>query len=547
MGWKFRIEKTPLTINKTKTQKAQKKTVAYQKSISELAKHGEEAIKNIELTKNLAQNLLIIKELFSNCYDLVIREFTINSIETKCFIAYIDKTVKNEEINNSILKPLMEDKCIPNTKFKTSNLIDIIKETIVHTSQVIETNKFDEILAKFLNGYCILFVDGNDSALVLDVNGWELRKTSESIIEPVLRGPAEGFVESVNINTSLIRKKVKTPKLKLESIQLGRISKTIVIMAYIDGLANEGCIEEVRQRLKKIDIDMIIESGHIEQLIEDAPLSPFPQMEITERPDSSVIALSQGRIVILIDGTPFVLIVPAVFSDFVLSVEDNYAKLYFAPFIILFRYFAFLMALLGPSIYVAITTFHSEMIPFQLLETIASTREGLPFPAFIEALLMELTFELLREAGERLPRDIGQSLSIVGTLIIGQSAIQAGLVSPAMIVVISITAICSFVNPRLSMSRAIRIIRFPMLFLAGCLGIFGIIMGVLVLLLHMISLRSIGVPYFSPFAPIKFKDWSTAIFKLPAWYTSSRPSFIQKNNILREKADAKPKPPNSST
>jgi spore germination protein KA len=507
------------------------------KSIDEIVKQGEDALKDVVLQNNIDDNLNILRTIFSNCYDLIIREFKLNDGDIRCSVSYIDGTVNKEEINENIIRPLIEvnihDKSV--NQYKPKELMEIIKKLSIPISTIKETNKVPIMVDEILTGSCILFVDGFDSVLTLGVKEWKMRETNDAKIESILRGPSEGYVENININSALIRRKLKTPDLKFEKLKVGRLSKTNVIIVYIKGLVEESLVNEVLKRIGQVDVDLIIESGNLEQLIEDTHYSPFSQMEFTERPDRSVFALAEGRIIILIDNTPFALIVPTVFAHFMKSVEDNYERTYYAVFIIIVRYLAFFVALLVPALYIAITSFHQEMIPYPLFITIASTRANVPFPVFLEATLMEGTFELLREAGERLPRAIGQSLSIVGALVIGQAAIQAGLVSPSMVVVLAVTATASFTTPTLSMSRSVRLLRFPMMFLGGAFGIYGIIMGLLALMIHMTSLRSMGVPYLSPYAPMKMADWKTAVFRMPFWASAKRPSFIQKNNISRAK------------
>lgn len=498
----------------------------------------------MSLSENIDENIRNIEAEFFNCYDISFRDFLINEGKTRCSIVYIAGIVDNDTINESILKPLMTSELKSLSEdFGIDCIVDYIGKSVASISGVKSVKEMSEAVGKLIEGYCILFVDKNSNALALDTEGWNKRETGEANVEPVLRGSTESFVESIKINTALLRKRIKTTKLKLERMEIGRISKTTVIVSYIDGIADAAVVQEIKSRLKRIDIDYVMESGNIEHFIDDNPLSPYPLIEYTERPDSSAFALTEGRIVILTDGSPFVLIAPTVFSHFFVSAEDNYAVSYFAPFIIIIRYLAYLISLLAPSAFIAMTTYHPEMIPYQLLQTLVAARSELPFPILLEALLMEITFELLREAGERLPRQIGASLSIVGALVIGQAAIQSGLVSPAMVVIIAGTATASFVNPKLNMSRSVRVLRFPFMFLAAFLGLFGLVMGILSLLILLISLRSVGVPYMTPFAPLKFGEWKTLILKFPLWLSNKRPSSIQKNNIVRTANTKMQKPP----
>jgi spore germination protein KA len=352
-----------------------------------------------------------------------------------------------------------------------------------------------------------------------------------------------GFIEEISINTSLLRRIIKTPKLKMERFIIGTLSQTEVVVSYIEGIADAGILSEIRERLNRIDTDVIIDSGFLEGFIEDNPFSIFPQITNTERPDTSAAALAEGRFVILVDGTPFVLIVPTTFSYFLVAAEDYYDRFYFATFVRMLRYFAFALALFGPAVYIGITTFHPEMIPTSLFISIAVSRADVPFPALAEAMLMEVTFELMREASARLPTIIGQSLSIVGALVIGQTAVQAGLVSSALIIVVAVTGIASFSIPKFHIARAVRLLRFPMMLLAATMGLYGIIMGVLMLMIHMASIRSFGVPFLSPLAPINIEGWKDVFIRFPFWAMNKRPVFIQQNNVTRTKKDLMPKPP----
>jgi spore germination protein KA len=356
----------------------------------------------------------------------------------------------------------------------------------------------------------------------------------ESTTETVVRGPKEGFTENLRTNTALIRRKIKTPHLWLESKKIGRETVTDVAIMYIDGIANEKVIKEVHSRLDRIEIDGILESGYIEELIQDEALSPFPTVYYSERPDKIAAELLEGKVAILVDGTPIVLVVPALFVSFIQAAEDYYQRADISTLIRLLRFFSLFIALLGPSLYIAITTFHQEMLPTGLLINLAAQREGVPFPAFIEALMMETAFEILREASLRMPKAIAQAISIVGTLVIGTAAVEAGIVSAAMVIVVAITAISSFVLPSFAMSMSIRMLRFPMMALAASFGLFGILIGFIALILHLCSLRSFGVPYMSPFGPFIKEDINDTIIRVPRGRMFFRPRLISQKNIRRE-------------
>jgi spore germination protein KA len=284
----------------------------------------------------------------------------------------------------------------------------------------------------------------------------------------------------------------------------------------------------------------VLESGYLEEFIEDNPYSPFPQVVHTERPDRVTASLLEGRVAILTDGTPFALIVPAEFITLMQSPEDYYERYMVATAIRWLRYIGFAMSLLLPSLYIAITTFHQEMIPTRLLISLAAAREGVPFPALVEALMMEFTFEALREAGIRLPRAVGQAVSIVGALVIGQAAVQAGIVSPLMVIVVAITGIASFMNPAFNIALTMRLMRFPLMLLAATLGLFGVMVGILAILIHLAGLRSFGVPYLSSLAPLHTKDLKDVAVRAPWWAMDNRPAETAKLNRRRQSRGQKP-------
>lgn len=390
-------------------------------------------------------------------------------------------------------------------------------------------------------------IDGYSKALVASTRGWEARDVSDPVTEGVVRGPREGFTENLRTNTSLIRRRIRNPKLKIETLRIGAVTRTEVVVAYIEGTADSSVVKEVHERLSRIDTDAILESGYLEEFIEDSPFSPFPQIEHTERPDKIAAALVEGRVVILTDGTPFVLIVPTVFFQFLQSSEDYYERYLLGTAIRWIRFMAFLFALLLPSLYIALTTIHQEMIPTNLALSLAGAREGVPFPAFVEALMMEIAFELLREAGLRLPRPVGQAVSIVGALIIGESAVRAGIVSPVMVIIVALTGIASFSVPAFNLAITLRLLRFPMMMIAAVMGVPGMAMAVLVIVTHLADLRSFGVPYLSPVAPASYRDWKDVVVRAPWWSMFMRPAGIGESETIRQDYRLKPVPPHRDT
>ncbi|MGG1514105.1 spore germination protein [Paenibacillus oryzisoli] len=378
-----------------------------------------------------------------------------------------------------------------------------------------------------LAGDTLVLIEDVEQPLLVSTKGWKDRSVEEPSSENNVRGPRDGFTESIRTNTALVRRRIKDPMLRIEGMVIGTRSKTDINVVYIEDLVKVGLVDEVKSRLSRIQIDAILESGYIEELIEDAPFSPFNTIQSTERPDKVASSLLEGRVAIFTDNTPVVLIVPTFFWQFIQAPDDYYNRYWVGSFFRIVRYFAFLISLMLPSIYVMLVSFHHEMIPTSLALTIASGREVVPFPVLLEAVLMELAFELMREAGLRMPKPIGQAVSIVGSLIIGQAAVQAGLVSPFMVIVIAITGISSFAIPSYSSSLALRIFRFPLLIASGTLGLLGFSGMFFILLLHALSIRSFGEPYMAPVSPFRQADQRDMMIRFPLWMLDGRPAFAQ--------------------
>lgn len=370
--------------------------------------------------------------------------------------------------------------------------------------------------------------------LAIGAEGWKDRTVSEPTSQGVVRGPMEAFTENIRTNTALIRRKIKSPQLWLVGRSIGSVTQTNVAVMYLNEIAEKSLVDEVFRRLDKIDIDGILESGYIEEFIQESSYSPFPTVYNTERPDTIAAGLLEGKVAILVDGTPFVLLVPALFIQFFQSAEDYYQRADVSTLLRLLRYVSFLITMLAPSAYIAITTFHQEMLPTGLLINLAAQREGVPFPAFVEALLMEITFEILREAGVRMPKTVGQAVSIVGTLVIGQAAVEAGIVSPVMVIVVAITAISSFVIPAVNLSISVRMIRFVLMGLAASFGLLGILLGIILLVLHLNTLQSFGVPYMQSLAPFVWEDQKDTLFRFPWRQMKKRPLATGSRNLVRQ-------------
>ncbi|WP_406678746.1 spore germination protein [Moorella sp. ACPs] len=503
-------------------------------------------LEEYQLTAELKLNLEQLQAIFAKCSDVVHRDFYLGQV-LKVALIYIDGLADKKLIEDTLVRTLQQasPQLARELAGKSRDLATVM-EKIMPMTDVAVVDNMAALVKHVLEGDTVLLLDGYNKVLALSTRSWEHRAIEEPIAESVVRGPRESFIESLRANTALIRRRLKTPSLKMETICLGRYTMTNVVITYLEDLVDPMVLCEVRQRLERIQIDGILESAYIEELIEDNPTSPFPQIDHTERPDKVVAALLEGRVGILVDNTPFALIVPTLFIQFIQSSEDYYERYYLSSFLRLGRFIALNIALLLPAFYVAASTFHQEMLPTNLLIRLASQREGIPFPAVVEALIMELSFELLREAGVRLPRQVGQAVSIVGALVIGEAAVSAGLVSPAMVIVVALTGISSFALPSFAMAITLRLLRFIMLILAGTMGFYGIMLGLLAILVHLNTLRSFGVPYLAPVTPWNFSDFKDVLIRVPRWAMNSRPSQIGYRDPVRQGAGLKPTPPASS-
>jgi Bacillus/Clostridium GerA spore germination protein. len=477
------------------------------------AANQSKAASDEPLRTRLQDNLAMFKQALHDSPDIVIRELDFGeNHSTPAAVLYVSGLVDQDYVNQFIIAPLLSAAKAPEAE---ARIIDIFNRHIMPIGGIHEADDFDALLTGLLSGETVFLCEGYNRGILIGSKGGESRGVEEPTSQSVIRGPKDGFTESLMTNISLIRRRIASPDLWSEQYRIGHVTKTKVAILYLHGKASMPLIEEVRARLARINIDGILESGYIEGWIQDNPQSVFPTVFNSERPDVISAGLLEGRVAIFVDGTPFVLLVPALFIHFFQAAEDYYQRYDISTLVRWLRYFGFVIALLGPSLYIAITTFHHDMLPPELLVSLSAQREGIPFPAFIEALMMELTFELLREAGIRLPRAVGQSISIVGALVIGQAAVQAGIVSAAMVIVVSITAIASFTMPSYSFGISVRMLRFAMMGLAACLGLFGIVAGVIMMIQHLCNLRSFGTPYMSPFSPVQQNKFQDTLIRAP--------------------------------
>ena len=418
-------------------------------------------------------------------------------------------------INNNILRPLLHK---PGAGESTDGELPV---AVGNIQWFTEWSKVEQAI---FEGYSVLFIDGRTDALALDTQGWPQRAIEDPQLESSLKGAHQGFVETAGQNITLVRRYIPNRELKVKQLRVGSRGRTRILIVYLADVANPEILQELEDRITQLDVDAIVSSGELAEFIEDNPYSPFPQFISTERPDAAASQLLQGRIMVVVDGSPIVIIAPAAISTFFQNVDDYGTRWLVSSFLRMLRFLAFFIALFLPSFYIALISYNYELIPAKLLLTIGESRERVPFPPIVEALMMEITLEMMRESGIRLPAPIGQTVGIVGGIVIGQTAVQAGIVSNIMVVIVAFTAIASFILPNYDMSAGVRLLRFPMMFITFMFGIVGIVIGMMLIMIHLVSLESLGTPYGSPFAPMRFSDWKDTFIRLPVWKMNKRPT-----------------------
>jgi spore germination protein KA len=491
---------------------------------------------DLPILRNYQDNIERLKEELGNSADFTFRDFKFG--KNRGTTVYVDGLADNKLISDFYMESLLEE-----MEDNSSDSFQALADKAVGLGNISIITNWNQVYESLLSGNTVIFLDGYNKGINVDTKKWEKRSITEPSTQLAIQGPKDSFTETLRTNTALLRRRIKSPNLWLESMKLGTVTQTDIGIMYIKGIANEKIVGEVKARLNRINLDAVMDAGYIEQLIEDQTWTPFPTTNHSERPDVITSHLLEGRVVIIMDGTPFVISVPALFIQFFQAPDDYYQRFDISTGIRLLRILAFFIALVGPATYIAATTFHQEMIPTSMAIAIAAQRENVPFPAFVEALIMEVTFEILREAGLRLPRAVGQAVSIVGALVIGQAAVQAGIVSPVMVIVVSITAIANFSTPIFTMAIAARLIRFALMGFATILGVYGIMLGLIFMTIHLCGLRSFGIPYMMPLAPFNSKNQQDVFIRFPIWAMQNRPQFISKGNIVRAGQHQKPGPP----
>lgn len=481
---------------------------------------------SLSLSTNLQENIAVLRNIFSQSSDLIVREFYFGGNENlDGVVIYLDNTVDTKSLQQEILETLMFKFDLDD--FSPKNIpekaITVIRKNSVSIGGIKEEKQLEQIIEGVLRGKVIVLINFIDSALLLDTPGWAKRGIEEPANEKIVRGPREGFIEDMGTNIALIRRKIPDIRLVVETHIITKRDKKRVSLIYLRDLANPTIVDHVRQRIRQINVETIGAVGEVEQLIEEHPWSLFPQMLTTERVDKTVANIMEGRVAIMLDGTPFSLLIPAVFHQFLQTTDDYSERFIAGSFFRLVRYGALFATAVLPGLYIALISYHTEMIPYNLVISISGARQSVPFTPFLEAVFMEVTLEVLREGGLRLPTPIGQTVGIVGGIALGQAVVQAKIVSPIMIIVVAFTAISSFVVPNYSMGLSVRILRFLLMGCAAFLGLFGLILGLLVTLVHLVGLDSFGIPYFAPLAPLNPSYLKDTLVRAPIKFVKKKP------------------------
>ena len=520
----------------------------------------EDLLKNQSIYPSLDVNLDYIKSRYNVLInsDIKIREFMLNAKgkQFKAFIIYIDGLVDTTSINDFILNPLMlknfsnqnnEPQIVSEAittnisvrKVKRFNITDYIYECLLPQNSVKKVSSFDELVQNVNSGNCALFVDTINFAFDIDIKKFAQRSISEPKNEPSVRGSQEAFVENLRTNTSMIRRNINNENLIIENITIGKTNKNNCAVCYIKDIANSSLVSETKYRLNNLNVDYVLSSSELIQLIKDDPETTLPEILTTERADKACSSLLQGRVILIYNGSPYALILPVTLFDFITSQEDMNLNYHFANLLKIIRGIAFFITLLLPGLYLAVTIYHRELLPTELLYSIVASRVNVPFPILVEILIMELSFELIREAGLRVPSPLGSTVGIVGALVLGEAAVSANIVSPILIIIVAITAISSFAIPDFSLGFHLRISRFAYTLLGSLCGFLGIGVGIFIHLITLCSLKSFGVPYLSPYMP-KTNIRNNGYLLKPVWKREKRSDFLNtKRTTVQDKTSMK--------
>lgn len=481
------------------------------------------------VSENIKENIKVYRQIYKDCSDIKMREMMLGKQKNvRCFLAYIEVAVSNILMETTALGRLLSYL----EQAPGEEIVEILDKNALGIADVTPFETMEEAAQGMLTGDAILFVDGYPKALKISDKGYPNMGVTEADSEKVIRGSNEGFADSIKVNTALIRKRVRSTKVKVKEMCPGVRSHTNVNLVYMEDLAYPEIIAEVEKRLNRYEIDGVLDSGVIEQLAEEKWYSPFPQFQTTQRPDRAAMAILEGRVVVLSDNSPVALILPTDYNSFIKTSDDYYNRWEVATFGRLLRYIASFFAMTFPGLYLAVTNFHTQVLPTTLLLSFQAARQGVPFPAVFEVLLMEISFELLREAGVRLPGAMGNTIGIVGGLIIGQAAVEANLVSPIVVIIVAFTALCSFAIPNEEFAFSFRILKFVFIAVCAWLGYFGFLISLLMVLIHLSHLTSFGIPYLMPFVGPEltgYEDQRDFLWRFPLRRITKRPIYAKRD------------------
>lgn len=493
------------------------------------------------ITGRLSDDAAVIEAAFRDCADIVMRYFKAGkNKDITLYMVYTDNIVNGEAIRSDIMTNIMNRSVI-----QDGEAADILRQINNYTLAIGEMNEiktYAEVIDAALNGDTVLLADGCAYALQASTKGYPTRGVPKAETEVVVQGPKDAFTEASSTNIVLIRRRIKDYRLKLQRKSVGTRSKTDVAVMYMEGIARAEIVDEAMKKIYGLNIDAIFDSGYLAQLIEGSAASPFPQIQLTERPDKAAAALLEGRIVVVVDNAPFVLMIPSTMNEFFQSAEDYYDRWEIMSFLRILRYAAAFLAVTLPGLFIATTLFHPSMLPTALALKIAATRQNVPFPTVAEVVMMELAFELLREAGVRLPSPVSSTIGIVGGIIIGQAAVDAGLVSPSVVIISALTGICTFVIPNNALVSGLRLSKYIVIALSALFGLLGLWLGVILLIIHLSSLKSFGVPYLYPYCSPTASDYSDlkdSVFRVPLFMMKKRPVFAKPSQRIRQRKEGR--------
>lgn len=511
-------------------------------------KYDKENEINLPVEASLEANIEMLDSIFSEWGDIVKKEFILERENGTLgmYIIYIDGLTDNEMVERTITKPLLyewrntylDQVWIPG-ETKEEEMIAVLKRIYHRQTEavdLVEKQTMMDAVSAVLKGDTAIFIDGVKTVLILSTKKLPTRSIDSPQKEAGLKGPRDSFTENMRTNTALLRRRIKDPKMKAKQNRLGQRSRTEYALMYMDDLVRPRLMEEIEERLNSFTIDGIFDSGMLVHLLEEKWYSPFPQVQTTERPDKAASAILEGRVVLVVDNSPEVIILPSTFNSFFQAADDYYNRFSVATFARILRYIAAFITVLLPGLYIAITCYYPQVLPSDFLLAIVGARNNVTFPIVVEVLLMELLFELLREAGIRLPGQMGNTIGVVGGLIVGQAAVEAALVSTIVVIVVALTAIASFAIPNEEFSSTFRLLKFLMIILGAVWGLYGIMLGILILQIHLASMESFGIPYMMPLVSGSIDDdieYQDFVLRKPIFTMQDRPLYTRNNNRKR--------------